>query len=129
VNISQTFGCTAPPDLVFGTLTDADSAVRWLPSGVRVERLDGHRLRVVTGDSVAEYDITTDVVERRVTWACVKSPDLRGTVRVQDGPIGGSRLRITVSAADAAEVPRRMHNFLDQAMRHLERDLDDLASS
>jgi len=127
VNISQTFGCMAPPDVVFGSITDATRADRWLPAGIRIERLGEHRVRVVTGPTVAEYDVSTDLDERCLTWCCVKSPDLHGTVRVQDGPIGGSRLRITVSAIDAAEVPRRIHNFLDHAMRHLERDLADTA--
>ena len=42
MDISETFDFTAPPEVVFNSLTDPDRAHRWLPSGVRAERPDGH---------------------------------------------------------------------------------------
>ncbi|WP_203935308.1 SRPBCC family protein [Virgisporangium ochraceum] len=35
MDISETYDFTAPPEVVFDSLTDPDRAHRWLPSGVR----------------------------------------------------------------------------------------------
>jgi uncharacterized protein YndB with AHSA1/START domain len=127
MNICESFGLTVPPELVFDGVLDPDTAARWLPLDARVERLDEHRLRVVVGRS--EYEVSHDVDAMRVSWRPVATADPHGTAVVQDGPAGGTLIRVTVTTADSVDSPRLVHAFLDRLMRGLESDLGDRLSA
>jgi hypothetical protein len=125
VNISEIFGFSAPPEVLFNTLTDIDRAERWLPAGVRIEPLGEQRVRVMVGQTSRECTYSADAGNLCIIWQFAGSPDLHGLARVDDGPVGGSHMRIKVTAPDAADTPQRVRAFIDEAARHLERDLSD----
>jgi hypothetical protein len=96
VDISDTFGFTAPPEVVFNSLMDPERANRWLRLGVRAERVD-RGLRLVTADASAVFDIDTDVDNLYVSWRSPDDQRLHARAHVDDGPAGGSQLHVLVS--------------------------------
>lgn len=118
MNISESFGFDVPPEMLFDSLTDPVAAERLLPAGTIVERLDEQRLRVVVG--TAEYEIRHDEKPLRVRWRPIAAAIPHGVARLQRGPVGGTLIRVTVTAADDVESPRRVYAFLDRLIRGLE---------
>src|SRR5690242_10159234 len=127
VNICESFGLSEPPEVAFDVITDPNTASRWLPGLVRVERLDEHRLRAVIDR--AEYEIRLNGDAMRLTWWPVNGLEPRGSVQVQSGPAGGALVRVTITAADDVDSPRRVHAVLDRMVRALESDLADRLSA
>lgn len=124
MEISETFGLTAPPEVVFNSLTDPDRVNRWLPLGVRAERFDGHGLRLVTADASTAFDIDTDVDNMHVSWQSPDDQRLHARARVDDGPAGGSQVYMLVSIPDGTD-EKRVHSVLAETMHHLQRDVSD----
>jgi uncharacterized protein YndB with AHSA1/START domain len=127
MNICESFGLSIPPERVFDSAIDPDTATRWLSAGARVERLDGSRLRVVVGST--EYEINHDVDALRLQWRPASANDPHGTAQVQDGPAGGSLIRVGVTTTDGVDNPRLVHAFVDRLIRSLEADLSDRLSA
>lgn len=125
MQISDTFGFTAPPEVVFNSLTDPDRADRWLPFGVRAERLDDHRVRLVAADARAVFDIDTDVDNLGLSWRSPDDQRLHARVRVEDGPAGGSQLHVLISMPAGTADEDQARSVLAETMRHLQRDVSD----
>jgi uncharacterized protein YndB with AHSA1/START domain len=123
VDISETYDFTAPPEVVFNSLTDPDRAHRWLPSGVRAERPDGHGLRLLTAGPA--FDLDTDADDLRVGWRSPDDPGLHAQARVVDGPAGGSRVRVTAAAPDGLVDEERARSMLAETMTQLQREVSD----
>jgi hypothetical protein len=125
VNISESFGFNVPPELLFDSVTDPDAAEQLLPDGARVERLDEQRLRVVVGTT--EYEVRHDEKPLHLRWRAIAAANPHGVIRLQRGPAGGTLVRVTVTAADDVESPRRVYAFLDRLNRALQRILSSSA--
>lgn len=121
MNISESFGFNVPPELLFESITDPDAAVRLLPDGARVERIDEQRLLAVVGTT--EYEIRHDGKPFHLRWRAIAVAYPHGRIRLLRGPAGGTLVRVTVTAADDVESPRRVYAFLDRLNRALERIL------
>jgi hypothetical protein len=118
VNISESFGFNVSPELLFDSVTDPDAAERMLPAGARVERIDEQRLRIVVGQT--EYELCHEDKPLRLRWRPIAGANPHGVIRLQRGPAGGTLVRVTVTAADDVESPRRVYAFLDRLNRALE---------
>ncbi len=124
MDVTDTFSFTAPPEVVFNSLTDPDRAGRWLPSGARLERLDPNRVRVTVGTASTEYEISA-ADDMRLSWRQLDAPHVSGTAQVEDGPVGGSRLHVVVATPTDGPDPERVRDLLGEAMRQLQRDVSD----
>lgn len=125
MEINDTFDFTAPPEVLFNSLTDAERTQRWLPSGVHAEWLDSRTVRVTSGSTGGTYAVDTDPDDLLLTWRPAGGAGPHGRARAEDGPAGGSRLHVTVSlpGEDAEAAPGRA--LLAETMRHLQRDVSD----
>jgi uncharacterized protein YndB with AHSA1/START domain len=123
VDISETFDFTAPPEVVFNSLTDPDRAHRWLPSGVRAERPDGRGLRLLAAGTA--FDLDTDADDLRVGWRSPDEPGLHARAQVLDAPAGGSRLRVEAAVPDGVVDEARARAMLAETMDHLQREVSD----
>ena len=121
--ISGSFEFTAPAEVVFGVLTDPDRMSRWLPGGMTAESADPARVRVRSGDQVYEYEVKFVPDDLSLTWTALDDSGLAGTVRVEDGPAGGSVVHAEVSGRDPGD--ERIHDLLAETMQHLRRDVRD----
>ena len=92
--INEAYDFEAPPEVVFSTLTDPERADRWAPPGVRVAWLDRERVRVSFGNSGMAYEVRRSGEATALEWRRSGRPDMHGTVTVEDGPAGGSVLRL-----------------------------------
>jgi Polyketide cyclase / dehydrase and lipid transport len=125
VDVTGTFDFTAPAEVVYNTLTDHDRAERWLPSGVRTQRLAPRLVRVDTAAGSTEYEISTAPENLRLDWRGLNPPYVHGTASVENRPAGGSRVRVIVAAPDGGPDPEVLWDLLKQAMEHLRRDVSD----
>ena len=125
MEISDTFGFDAPPEVVFNSLTDPDRANRWLPAGVRAERPAGHGLRVLMGGDSTVFDVHTDPEQLGVSWRSPDDRDLHARVRVGDGPAGGSEVHVHVSVPAGVADEEQVRSVLAETARHLRRDVSD----
>jgi uncharacterized protein YndB with AHSA1/START domain len=123
VEINDTFDFTAPPEVVFNSLMDADRTHRWLPSGVHIEWLDGRTVRVTAGSTGRTFAIDAEPDDLSLSWRPEDGRGPHGRVRAEDGPAGGSRLHVTVSVPDHGTLPAR--DLLSETMRHLQSDVSD----
>lgn len=124
MEISDTFAFTAPPEVVFNSLLDRERTDRWLPQGVRVEWLEDRKVRV-NGSAGATVAVDVDLENLLLTWQSQDGRGLRGRVRAEDGPAGGSRLHVTVTAPQHGVDPAHVRSLLAETTRHLQRDVDD----
>jgi uncharacterized protein YndB with AHSA1/START domain len=115
----------APAEVVFGVLTDPDRTTRWLPVGMQAESRGTDAVRVRAGAHTHEYDVEVVPDRLEVRWHSVDMADLRGSVQVRDAPAGGSVVDAEVAVPDGAADPARAQELLAEAMRHLQRDVDD----
>ena len=129
MKLVDTFGFNAPAEILFDTITDPQRVPSWLPTGTRLTRIDGECVTLTIGGTTSEYTSEyrygVDAKRMRVVWQRAGS-DLCGVAAVQDGPIGGSRLRISAITADSPDAPRRFHELVDSLVRRLERAVDDV---
>ena len=115
----------APPEVVFGVLTDPDRTTRWLPVGMRAESRGTDHVLVRVGPRTHEYDveIVSDRMEMR--WRSLDVSDLHGSVQVRDAPAGGSVVHAEVVLADGDGARGRAEQLLAEALGHLQRDVAD----
>ncbi|GAA1763399.1 SRPBCC family protein [Luedemannella helvata] len=125
--ISEAFDFEAPPEVVFSTLTDPERADRWAPPGVRVAWLDRDRVRVSFGNSGTVYQTRRPDGAMVVEWRRSGQPDLHGTVTVEDGPAGGSVLRLDATVPDGANAGR-IRELVSGAVDQLRGDVADEVS-
>lgn len=123
MQISDTFDFTAPPEVVYNSLTDPDRAHRWVPTGVRMRWLTGQRVRLEGPLGATEYDVTADTDDLRLTWQGTGTSMVRGTAEVLDGPAGGSQVRVTIDAPEHRAT--RVRAIIGEIARHLQWDVSD----
>jgi uncharacterized protein YndB with AHSA1/START domain len=121
--VSGSYGFTAPPEVVFGVLTDPDRTTRWLPRGLHAESATQERVRVRCGSTVYEYDVEVVPDQLTVRWRSGDVSSGHGSARVRDAPAGGSVLDARVAGADCDEP--RVRELLAETMYHLQRDVSD----
>lgn len=123
VHISDRYPFDAPAEVVYGVLTDPDRTTRWLPLGMRAERVRADRVRVEVG--ARAYDCEIDLVpeQMRLGWRALDVAGLHGGAHVEDAPAGGSFVLAEVNAPGADE--GRLRDVLAETMRHLRRDVSD----
>jgi uncharacterized protein YndB with AHSA1/START domain len=124
-HISDRYDFNAPPEVVFGVLTDPDRMTRWLPTGVRTESVEAGRVRVVVGSRLHECAVQVTPGELAVQWRSLDIAGLHGSARVEDAPAGGSVLHAEVAAPQTVAGEERVREFLAETMRHLQRDVSD----
>lgn len=124
-DISDQYEFNAPPEVVFGVLTDPDRITRWLPTGVRAESVEGDRVRLKAGSRLLECAMVVEPDELTVRWRSLDITGLRGTARVTDAPAGGSVLHAEVQVPPAIAGEKRSRELLAETMRHLRRDVSD----
>jgi hypothetical protein len=124
-HISDRYSFDAPAEVVFGVLTDPERVTRWLPLGMRAQRVEADRVRVEVG--ARSYDCEIDVVPERmhIGWRSLDVAGLHGGARVEDAPAGGSFVLAEVTAPDSALEEGRLRDVLAETMRHLRRDVSD----
>ena len=125
VVVSDSYEFTAPAEVVFGVLTDPDRAYRWLPHGVGAESAETGRLRLRVGPDIREYGAEITAEKLQLSWRALDADDVTGTVRVADGPAGGSILHAEVSVPDGLADDTRVRELLAETMAHLQRDVSD----
>jgi uncharacterized protein YndB with AHSA1/START domain len=123
VDISETYDFTAPPEVVFNSLTDPDRAHRWLPSGVRAERPDGRGLRLLTAGPA--FDLETEADDLRVSWRSPEDAGLHADARVVDAPAGGSQVRVEAAVPDGLVDEAQARSVLAETMTRLQREVSD----
>ena len=125
VRVSGSYDFTAPPEVVFGVLTDPDRTSRWLPQGMNTESAALDRVRVRAGERVHTYGVkvVTDTFE--LQWHSEDVPGLHGTAQVGDGPAGGSVVHAEVSAPARLTGEAHVRELLEETMVHLQRDVSD----
>jgi len=112
---------SAPPDGVFATLTDLDAAGQWMPSFVRIERLDQGPLRVGS-----EWRETRKMFGREATEqfeVTELDPPRRLALRV-DGTKGASKKGEYVFVYDLTPTERGTHLVMDGSIQGLSRVAD-----
>jgi uncharacterized protein YndB with AHSA1/START domain len=125
MDFATTVEVAAPPEIVYNTLTDPHRVDRWLPAGVRLQRLDADRIRVETRGSAAEFETSMDTANLRVSWRSTGPADLSGDVHVMDQPAGGSTVHVAVTTSEEGPSPEVIRRLVDEAIRHLRRDVSD----
>ncbi|MEV0129361.1 SRPBCC family protein [Dactylosporangium sp. NPDC050688] len=123
MTVTGSYGFTAPPEVVFGTLTDPDRVARWLPSGVTADRAGPDRYRIRAGGTVVVCEVATVPDDLRLEWRLADRPGVHGTFRAEDGPAGGAQVHISVDTPDAG--PDRVLALVGDAMRRLQLDVSD----
>ena len=118
---SKVYSFSAPPEVVFNTLTDPDRAASWLPSGMSLQRQDGDRLVLRADDRAWQLRLSTDDEHMHIDGRAVDSSGLEGSLHVSQGPAGGSTMRVEVGTADAT----RLEALVDDAIERLSRDVGD----
>jgi len=121
--IEETYHFTAPAEVVFGVLTDPHRTSRWLPRGFTAEADDPEQVRVRGGSEVHEFQVETISDRMQVRWRALNGSGADGSVRVEDAPAGGSRVRAEIDGPPAAE--SRLRELLEETMFHLQRDVSD----
>jgi hypothetical protein len=114
VKYEATRGISAPPEVVFNTVTDPDRLAGWVPQQLRA-KADEHEVSVVA--------------ERlRVEWRPAGSDGWTGALQVRDGSAGGAQVEVTVEPTgspadppDGDDVPSQ----LDGALTELDREVVD----
>ncbi len=122
--INEAYDFEAPPEVVFSTLTDPERADRWAPPGVRVAWLDRERVRVSFGNSGMAYEVRRSGEATALEWRRSGRADMHGTVTVEDGPAGGSVLRLDATVPDGADV-ERIRELVSGAIDQLRGDVAD----
>ncbi|MFI5914374.1 SRPBCC domain-containing protein [Dactylosporangium sp. NPDC051541] len=125
MGIDRAYGFTAPPEVVFGNLTDPAHLDRWLPPGVHGEPAGSGEVRLRAGGVQVRCVVATTPEDMRLQWHLADRDDVRGTVQALDGPAGGAQLRVRVSAPDAALPAGRAEQLLADAVERLQRDVED----
>ncbi len=92
MDFSQTYSLSAPPEVVFNSLTDPDRAARWLPAGATVETRDGERVVVRAGERRLELQVSIDMQRMRMTGHLASRSEVHGEVQVTQAPAGGCSL-------------------------------------
>ncbi len=123
--ISGSYDFTAPPEVVFGVLTDPDRTSRWLPRGMNTESADQGRVRVRVGAQVHEYGVQVVPDDFQVRWESLDDSGLTGTARVEDGPAGGSVVHAEVAVPGRPADDEQVQSLLAETMQHLQRDVSD----
>ena len=123
--ISGSYTFTAPPEVVFGVLTDPDRTSRWLPRGMNTESAGDGRVRVRVGAQVHEYGVQVVPDEFRVRFASLDDAGLTGAARVEDGPAGGSVVHAEVAVPGREAGDEQVQSLLSETMDHLQRDVSD----
>src|SRR4051794_24382133 len=95
--IDETYHFTAPPEVVFGVLTDPHRTYRWLPRGFDAEAGDPDRIRVREGSQVYEFQV--QVSTDRCSCGGTRWTVPAGTVR------SGSTTRRPVAAWSTRKSP------------------------
>lgn len=124
MDITETFGFDAPPEVVYNTLTDPDRANRWLPFEVRAERLD-RGLRLALPGTGQVFDVDTDAGTLALRWRSPDDDGLAARAHVDDGPAGGSEVHVSLSVPASVADEARVRSVLSATMRHLSRDVGD----
>src|SRR5215204_3118913 len=115
MNFSQAYDFSAPPEVVFNSLVDADRTTRWLPRGVTLETRDADRMVVRAGGQRLELRISTDMPAMRMTGSLAGHDDLHGDLEVRQSPAGGSSLLVEIEGLDSA----RVRPLVDDAIHQL----------
>jgi hypothetical protein len=125
VHVSDRYAFDAPAEVVFGVLTDPDRVTRWLPLGMRAERVDADRVRVEVGGRSYECQVDLVPEQMRLGWRSMDVAGLRGGAQVQDAPAGGSFVLVEMNAPVAVADEGHLRDVLAETMRHLRRDVSD----
>ena len=123
--VSGSYEFTAPAEVVYGVLTDPDRTSRWLPEGMNAESAGAEKVRVRAGAQVHEYEVQLDPDRLQLRWRALDDSGLQGTARVEDAPAGGSVVHAEVAVPGAEGDGQRVRDVLAEAMRHLQRDVND----
>jgi uncharacterized protein YndB with AHSA1/START domain len=119
----ETYGFSAPAEVVFNTLTDRQRVTRWLPRGLAAEPAgDGVRVRTSAGER--EYRFATSAEELRLAWRPAEGAGWSGDATVSDAPGGGSRVDVRLESPGPAD-DDRVRQLLAEALQHLDRDVTD----
>jgi uncharacterized protein YndB with AHSA1/START domain len=103
MEITQTYGFSAPPENVFDVMTDPDRAGRWLPDGVQVS---------------AGADL-------RAEWVCAHWPQLSGSAHVRDGGSGDSEVDVVIRGDGIEPDASRIRTSVQEAVENLRRAVSD----
>ncbi|MDI6099512.1 SRPBCC family protein [Actinoplanes sp. NEAU-A12] len=122
-SITGSYGFNAPPEVVFGVLTDPDRAARWLPGPGQVVAASTERVRIADGQRSRDYGVEIAADELRVLWRSLDSGGAHGVARVEDAPGGGSVVHAEVTAPDGDE--KTVTDLLDEAMGGLRSEVSD----
>jgi uncharacterized protein YndB with AHSA1/START domain len=123
--IDETYHFTAPPEVVFGVLTDPHRTYRWLPRGFDVETGDRDRIRIRSGSQVYEFQVQVSTDRLQMRWQPLDGSGRDDSVRVDDAPAGGSVVHAEIAVTGPAEQESRLRDLLGESMRHLQRDVSD----
>lgn len=121
--VSASYGFTAPPEVVFGVLTDPDRAARWLPGGGQVVAASAERIRISDGQRDHGYGVEIAGSGLRVRWQSLDDGGTHGAARVEDAPGGGSVVHAEVTTPDGDE--KTVTDLLDEAMGALRSEVAD----
>lgn len=124
MKFTETYLVSAPPEVVYNTLTDPDRANRWLPSTVAAEVTGTERMTICADGHVREYQLGRSLHEMRLSWRSLDA-DVHGWARVREAPAGGSALDVEISLSQPGVRPDQVRGVVDEVVRHLRRDVSD----
>lgn len=125
MEIRNTFGLTAPAEVVFDVMTNPDRSMRWLPFDATAEQVGAGEWRLVAGDGSEQYHVSTSTSDLTVEWRAVDAPETSGSARVRDGASGGSEVDIVVRVPELRVDPARMTAVTAELVRRLQLDVSD----
>jgi hypothetical protein len=125
VDVIDTFGFNAPAEVVYNNLIDPDRTDRWLPGGMTVAGRSDGSVRLASGTDTVDVEVSTTGADMRVTFQVVRPLRLHGSAQVKQAPAGGSQIYVAITTDQPGPDRETVRRLLDEAMRLLERDVDD----
>jgi uncharacterized protein YndB with AHSA1/START domain len=127
VTVESVQAFSAPPEVVFNTVTDPHRVGRWLPEAVRAEAAADGRYRVSwpPGTAATDYRLAVQPDRLRVEWR-PEHDGWAGALQVLPVPAGGASVQLRMDLAGTeAETIDPVRRLLDDALANLGREVAD----
>ena len=111
-SIVDDYGLAAPPEIVFGTLTDPVRLTRCLPDGLVAESVGHGRLLIRDHIAAIAGAVRSTSDDLSIEWAWPYWAGLAGTVQVRDAGAGASTVTAQVTLGRAGLDPASIRAWM-----------------
>jgi uncharacterized protein YndB with AHSA1/START domain len=127
VTVETVQGFSAPPEVVFNTVTDPHRVVRWLPDAMHAEFVGHGRFRIAwpTGAAGTAYRLKVQPARLRVEWRAEEG-GWAGALQVLPVAAGGASVRLRMDLdGHEGEAVEPVRALVDEALTNLRREVAD----